>query len=180
MEIPVKRFHSFRFQKDGKLECELIRSRVENSCKSLQCGVFPSGHLVTFSDAVSIVEEASIYTQLFFSANGDNIRPSQAKTIKSPELAASEKEVLCTCDSENTSQGIKTKMCLIFLLHAVQTPCFGHQNCSKELFSTIVFRFFDSRAYINYTENFMVFSTLTPSSHDQLRTRLRTFLRLRT
>ena len=92
MEIPVKRFHSFRFQKDGKLECELIRSRVENSCKSLQCGVLPSGHLVTFSDAVSIVEEASIYTQLFFSANGDNIRPSQAKTIKSPELA-SEKEV---------------------------------------------------------------------------------------
>ena len=90
------------------------------------------------------------------------------------------KTALCTCDSANRSQGIKTKISLLFLLHAVQTPCFVHQNCSKELFSTIVFRFFDSRAYINYTENFMVFSTLTPSSHDRLRTRLRTFLRLRT
>ena len=42
---------------------------------------------------------------------------------------------------ENTSTGIKTKRCLIFLINAFLTPCFGHENCLKELFSTIVFRF---------------------------------------
>ena len=89
------------------------------------------------------------------------------------------KPALCTCDSENTSQGIKTKRCLIFLT-LFKLLASATKIARKSNFSTIVFRFFDSRTHINYIENFMVFSTLTASSHDRLRTRPRTFLRLRT
>ena len=51
--------------KSRSVLCELFKADeiwwVENSSKSLQYGV-PSGHLVTFPDAVLIAEEACVYT----------------------------------------------------------------------------------------------------------------------
>lgn len=55
---------------------------------------------------------------------------------------------------KNTSQGIKTKRCLVFLIYVVQTPCFGHENCSEELFPTILFRFVRQSRLHNLQEFF--------------------------
>ena len=104
-----------------------------------------SRFLVQFS---SIAEEACIHTRValtFFCKWGQySSFASEDNQISKPCQweGGWYKPALCTCDSENRSQGIKTKRCPIFLIYAVQTPCFGREKCSKELFSTIVFRFF--------------------------------------
>lgn len=120
----------------------------------------------------------------FFSANGDNIRPSLAKTIKSPELV---NEKMADISRPYAPATVKTRRrvsrlrdVLFFLLTLFKLLASATKIARKSYFPLLYFVFFDSRAHINYIENFMVFSTLTASSHDGRRTRLRTFLRRRT
>lgn len=122
-----------------------------------------------FPDAEFTIEEpCNACCANLFSANDGDVRPSRANTIKSSvpvsEKVADIRPILSRL--ENTSKGIKTKRCLIFLVYAFLTPCFGHENCLKELFSTIVFRFFDRRPYKNSWYSPLCDSELTwPASH---------------
>lgn len=172
-------------KKMSNYKCELFKADEISNGKLLQKFTIrriserSSGHvfLMQLHSLTSLVTPVAL-----FSANADDIRLSRSKTVKSSELVSEKLPDVRPMHLrlKNTSQGIKTKRCLVFLIYAFKLLASATKIARKSYFALLYFDLSDSHTYMNYKNPFIVYSTLTLSSHDLLRTRHRTFLWLRT
>lgn len=125
----------------------MMKSRMENCSKSLQYGVFPSGHLVVLSQVflmklhslTSLVTPVALLFCKCWRYSSVSVEDSQI--FRTCQRKACWYKAYAPATEKHVARYQDQEMSCFSYLRCSKTPSFGHENCSEELFPTIVFRF---------------------------------------